>query len=300
MARSGYAPGGYDWLAIWRRMYDDERAQAERATAPGFAIDADCWAGQAERFAATARQATQPDSFMRFLLPHLRSGARLLDIGAGSGRYEPTLARAVAEVLAVEPSPSMRERLERRIAEERIAGVRVVAASWPEADVPPCDVAISAHVLYAVRDVGPFLERMDAVARRACFLLLAYQHPLSFMSAIWERFHGAPRLLLPGALECLNALYQLGIPAQMALIPVRDRFSFADEDDALDGIRSRLRLPPEPGRDRAILAAIHELLELDADGRLAPCGLPEQTAVIWWEHEPAGVQASIEGELWRR
>ena len=156
---------------------------------------------------------------MRFLLPHLRPGDRLLDIGAGTGRYEPTLARNVAEVFAVEPSPAMRQRLEQRIAEERLAAVRVVAAAWPDAEVPPCDVAIAAHVLYGVREVGPFLQRMDAVVRRAGFLLLAYQHPLSFISAFWERIHGAPRLPLPGALECLNALYQLGITAQMALVP---------------------------------------------------------------------------------
>jgi SAM-dependent methyltransferase len=286
MRQQSYTPGGYDWLETWRRMYDDERVQAEAATAPGFELDADFWASQAERLAALSREISQPDSFMRFLLPRLRAEDRLLDIGAGTGRYEPTLSRAVAEVLAVEPSPAMRERLERRIAEDRIA-VRVVAARWPDADVPPCDVAIAAHVLYSVREIGPFLQRMDAVARRACFLLLAYRHPLSFMSAFWERFHGAPRLPLPGALECLNALYQLGIAAQMSLIPVRDRFSFADEDEALVDIRWRLRFPAEPLRDRAILAAIDQLLDRDADGRLVPRGLPRETAVIWWERESA-------------
>jgi SAM-dependent methyltransferase len=292
MNQPGYSSGGYDWLATWRRMYDNERTQAEQIVLPGFAAGADCWAGQVDRFAATARQAGQPDSFMRFLLPRLRPADRLLDIGAGTGLYEPTLARAVAEVLAIEPSPSMRGQLERRVAEEHLTGVRIIADGWPQADVPPCDVAISAHVLYAVRDIGPFLERMDAVARRACFLLLAYQHPLSFISAFWERFHGTPRLLLPGALECINALYQLDIPARLDLIPVRDRFSFADEDDALETIRWRLRLPPDPQRDRAIRAAIHDLLVPDADGRLAPGGLPEQTAVIWWEHTPDEAQAS--------
>jgi SAM-dependent methyltransferase len=280
--------GGYDWLAVWRRMYDDERAQAEQATAPGFSQNADFWAGQADRFAATARQVAQPDDFMRFLLPHLRPDDRLLDIGAGTGRYEPTLVRGVAEVFAVEPSPAMRQQLEQRVAEDRLTTVRIVAAAWPDAEVPPCDVAIAAHVLYGVREVGPFLARMDAVARRAVFLLLAYQHPLSFISGFWERIHGAPRLPLPGALECLNALYQLGITAQMALVPVSSRFSYPDEEAALADIRWRLRLPPEPGRDSAIRAAIGELLDRDAEGRLAPRGLPEQTAVIWWQHTQAG------------
>jgi SAM-dependent methyltransferase len=280
-----YSSGGYDWLATWRRMYDDERAQAERATAPEFARDADFWSSQAGRIAASARQSPQPDGFMRFLLPRLRPGDRVLDIGAGTGRYEPTLARAVAEVLALEPSPAMRERLEQRLAEERVAGVHVIAASWPAAEVPPCDVVIAAHVLYGVREIGPFLLGMQAAARRACYLLLAYQHPLSFISDFWRRFYGEPRLPLPGALECLSALYQLGIAAQLTLVPAGSRFSYTDAEEALADIRWRLRFTPDPERDRALRAAIDELLERDDQDRLMARGLPEQTAVIWWEHE---------------
>ncbi|MFL5801316.1 MAG: class I SAM-dependent methyltransferase [Roseiflexaceae bacterium] len=288
---SSYAAGGYDWLATWRRMYDEERAQAEQATPPDFSVGADFWAGQAGRFATAASQVPQPDSFMQFLLPQLRPTDRLLDIGAGTGRYEPALARAVAELLALEPSPAMREQLEQRIAEEQLGQVRVIAEGWPEAAVPPCDVAIAAHVLYGVREVGPFLRGMDAVARRACFLLLGYQHPASFISPFWERLHGAPRLPLPCALECLNALYQLGIPAQLALVPVARRFSYASEEAALIDIRWRLRQPPEPQRDAIIRDAIRDLMDRDAEGRLLPRGLPEQMAVIWWARRPPGAVA---------
>jgi SAM-dependent methyltransferase len=279
-----YSSGGYDWLAIWRRMYDDERAQAERATAPEFARDADFWSSQAGRIAASARQSPQPDGFMRFLLPRLQPGDRVLDIGAGTGRYEPLLAGAAAEVLALEPSPAMRQRLEHRLAEERVAGVQVIAESWPAAEVSQCDVAIAAHVLYGVREIGPFLLGMDAAARRACFLLLAYRHPLSFISDFWQRLFGEPRLPLPGALECLSALYQLGFAAHLTLVPAGSAFSYADAEEALVDIRWRLRFTPDPQRDSAIRAAIDDLLDRDDQGRLMARGLPEQTAVIWWEH----------------
>jgi SAM-dependent methyltransferase len=279
-----YSSGGYDWIETWRRMYDDERAQAERVTVPEFVREADFWSSQASRLAAASRQSPQPDGFMRFLLPRLRPDDRVLDIGAGAGRYEPTLAGAAGEVLALEPSPGMRERLEQRLAEERVAGVRVIAASWPAAEAPACDVAIAAHVLYGVREIEPFLLRMDAVAQRACFLLLAYRHPLSFMSDFWQRFHGEPRLPLPGALECLSALYQLGIAAHLALVPAGSPVSYPDAEAALVDIRWRLRLTPDPQRDSLIGAAIDELLEQDDQGHLSARGLPEQSAVIWWEH----------------
>jgi SAM-dependent methyltransferase len=279
----GYSAGGYDWLATWRRMYDDERNQAEDATLPGFVAQPDCWSGQAERFAAAARRAPQPDGFMRFLLPHLRPSDRVIDIGAGTGRYAALLAGAVAELIAVEPSPAMRARLEQRLADEQLANVRVVANTWPAADAPACDVAIAAHVLYGVREIEPFLLGMDAAAGRACFLLLAFRHPSSFVSPFWEQLYGVPRLPLPGALECMNALYQLGITARLDLVPITSRLSYANQQEALDDLRWRLRAPALPEYDRRIAAAIAELLTPADDGRLEPRDMPEQAAVIWWE-----------------
>jgi SAM-dependent methyltransferase len=283
MAEHSYSAGGYDWLATWRRMYDDERNQAEDAVLPGFVASPDCWAGQAARFATAAQRAPQPDGFLRFLLPHLRPSDRLIDIGAGTGRYEPLLARAVAEVCAVEPSPAMRAQLEQRVAAEQLANVRVSADTWPHADAAG-DVAIAAHVLYGVREIEPFLRGMDAAAGRACFLLLAFRHPSSFVSPFWERLYGVPRLPLPGALECLSALYQLGITARMDLVPITSRLSYANEQEALEDLRWRLRAPAQPEYDRSIAAAIAELLEPTDDGRLAPRDMPDQAAVIWWEH----------------
>src|SRR5262249_23616432 len=161
----------------------------------------------------------------------------------------------------------MRAQLERRLADERLTNVHAVAGAWPDIDVPPCDVAIAAHVLYGVREIEPFLRAMDAAASRACFLLLAFRHPSSFVSPFWERLYGVPRLPLPGALECLNALYQLGIAARLELVPVTSRLSYTNQQEALADLRWRLRTPPQPEYDRQILAAIDELLDRVDDGR---------------------------------
>lgn len=277
--------GGQDWLAIWRAMYDAEREQTEQASPPEFQRDADYWAPHAARFAVAARRAPQPDSFMRFLLPHLRPSDTLLDIGAGTGRYEPLLARNVARVLAVEPSAAMRERMARHLEEEHLENVELLDAGWPLPEPPACDVAMAAHVLYGVREVGPFLQQMRAVARRAGFLLLGLRQPSFYISPFWERLHGQRRLALPGALECMNVLFQLGIPANLTLIPANNQIAFADEQEALENIVLRLHLPPGPASAAVLRPLLGELLETDSQGMLRPHGLPPHSAVVWWTNE---------------
>jgi SAM-dependent methyltransferase len=279
MAEPYYRAAGQDWLAIWRTMYDAERAQGEAATHPEFARYQDHWQGQAARFAKFAAESPQPDGFMRFLLPRLRPTDRLIDIGAGPGRYEPLLCQHVAEVLAVEPSPSLRAYLADRCGPNG----RVIAESWPEAAVPASDIVIAAHVLYSVREIGPFIERMHAVAQRGWYLLLAYQHPMSYAAPFWQAIHGEERLPLPGALECLAALYQLGIPANLSLIPIDIRMQYASKEQVLIDLYNRLRIPPDPKRDAQLSALIDEHFEPLPNGAIAPHGLPEQSAVLWWE-----------------
>lgn len=276
--------GGFDWLAIWREMYDRERAQAEardQATPP-----ADCWQGQAARVAAAWRQRTQPDGFMRFLQPFLQPDDTVLDIGAGTGRYTLYLADQVARVIAVEPSAAMRAQLEAALAEAGHASIEVIGRSWPDQTaipLQPVDIAFAANVLYGVREVEPFLRAMNTVAARACFVVLAVDPPAAFISPFWERFYGEPRLPLPAALECLNVLYQLGLPAQLSLVPREGRIAFASRDEALHDLGWRLRLAPSPEHEAALLAAIDELLLIEADGRLVPPHQHTHTAVIWWQ-----------------
>lgn len=53
---------------------------------------------------------------MRALLPQLQPTDTVLDIGAGTGRHAVFLASQVAQIIAVEPSASMRGHLEQRLA----------------------------------------------------------------------------------------------------------------------------------------------------------------------------------------
>lgn len=272
-----------DWVAVWQTMYDRERQQAERIISAQ-STSHDCWAGQSTRFARAAQRITQPDHFMRFLIPHLRPTDTLIDIGAGTGRYEEFLAQTVAHIHAVEPSTSMRDQLTHQIRTTQISNVTVLDDLWPHTNVPTCDISIAVNVLYGVREIEPFIRQMQAKTRYACFIVLGFQHPASFISPFWEQFHGEPRLPLPGAIECFNVLHQLGVLANLTVIPRTSRFRFEHEQEALADLRWRLRVSREQVSDPVLLEAIAKHLDRDEQGHLSPRNQRQHVAVIWWTH----------------
>ncbi len=274
----GTHPGQLDWLAIWRAMYDAERAQGEAAAPAGH----DCWAGRAPRYAAAMRRAPQPDALMQAVLPQLRPTDTVLDIGAGTGRYTTVLAQHVAHVVALEPSAAMREQLVQAVAESGLTNITIVAEGFPPATPVRGDVAFSAHVLYGVREFAPFVQAMHASATRTCMLALMIRHLSGLVSPFWELFYGEPRAPLPAALEAFNALYQLGYLATWQLLP-STTMRYATLDEAVEDMRVRLRFLPDPERDARLREALRERLVVGDDALLA---FPDQlaaNALIQWD-----------------
>lgn len=274
---------GLDWLAIWRDMYDAERHQGEAATHPDMERSADQYATAAARFARNAKRIPQPDAFMRWLLPMLNPGESLIDIGAGSGRYVSPLAQAGHAVIAVEHSPSMRAEMHARVADESLADVTVVADTWPTATPLQADVVFAAHVLYAVRDIAPFVNAMQQSARRMCVLLLGARHPTTPVLPLWQAVHGDARLPLPAAYECLAALAQLGIAAQMTVLPANAPIRYASLAEAVAETCFRLRLPYDDVHRAQITALIQREWHIDAQGEVVVPQPVPPNVVIWWQ-----------------
>src|SRR5215216_6378476 len=141
---------------------DAQVAQAARIA--GARPLADRWGGaMASRFRLDPRRPLDP--VLEAVAAYLSPGDVLLDVGGGAGRVSLPLAGRCREVINVEPSPGMAAAFRDAAREAGIANARAVEADWLEAGEAG-DVAVASDVTYFVRDIVPFVKKLDAAARK--------------------------------------------------------------------------------------------------------------------------------------
>jgi SAM-dependent methyltransferase len=208
----------------------------------------------------------------------------ILDVGAGAGRYTLPLAALARRVVAVEPSPAMRRHLEARIAAEGTDNVVVVGAPWPEAETDVADVTFCAHVVYGVREIAPFLRELDRRTRRICLIAIrADQHP--GVHELSLALFGEERVRQPALLDLYNALAEIGIIADVQVLPASGGFRFDDHEAAVAHFRDRLRIPPASPTEGRLRAIVAERLVQETDGRWRWPGQLPRNAIVSWEKE---------------
>lgn len=142
----------------------------------------------------------------------------------------------------------------------------LVQSSWEEAQVPQADLVLCSHVLYTVRDIGPFIKKLDRHARGRVLVAMYMDPPQYQLFPFWRRVHGGERRRLPCLPELLPVLWELGIYPDLEMQPAHQPRVFEDQEGALRQLRSRLFVQPGTAKDRKLQAAIRELLEETPEG----------------------------------
>ena len=196
---------------------------------------------------------------------------RWLDIGAGAGRYALPLANRVAEVIAVEPSASMRNALRTGAAEHGIANLRLVGAAWPEAlaelgELPVADVALIAHVGYDIEAIGPFIEAMERSADRLCVAVLTDRSPASVADPFWPIVHGIDRVPLPALPDLAELLRARGRETEILRVERAPR-TFDSFDGLATFLRRQLWIAEDGEKEQRFRSALAGMArERDDDG----------------------------------
>jgi SAM-dependent methyltransferase len=224
----------------------------------------------------------EPSLSTRRALEALSPHGTVLDVGVGGGAASLPLAPTASRITGVDESEAMAG------AFREAAGaleVRTVLGAWPAVapGVEPADVVVCHHVLYNVRELGPFVRALADHARRRVVIEITEQHPLAWMNDLWIRFHALERPSGPTASDAADALDELGLRARRETEIRPPRASgFERRMDAVSLVRRRLCLPPE--RDPEIAEALGD--RLAEHGGLWSAGPTEQAvATLWWDAE---------------
>ena len=234
-------------------------------------------------FRADPRRTDEPT--LDALLALARPGDTWLDIGAGAGRYALPLALRVREVIAVEPSDGMRSALAELMAEEGILNVRAIADRWPPGPGSPADglradVALIAHIGYDIESIGPFLDAMEAAARRLCVAVLMERQPSSIADQFWPPLHGEERVALPALDELVTLLRARGREPAVALEERAPR-GFGSVEELHGFVRRQLWVAEDGAKDLR-LGELLRAAVTERDGRWYLETRPLGVGVVTW------------------
>ena len=182
------------------------------------------------------------------------AGARgsVLDVGAGTGRASLPLARLRHPLTAVERSGSMLSGL-RDLANG--LPVEVVEGSWPEVAplVGSHSVAMCAHVVYDVREIGPFLSALSERASSGVVIELTETHPWTHLGPYYRALHGLSRPSGPSADDLAAVVEEvLGVSAVLERWTRPPDLWFESRQEIIELYGRRLVLPRTVARTRPI------------------------------------------------
>jgi ubiquinone/menaquinone biosynthesis C-methylase UbiE len=105
------------------------------------------------------------------------AGARVLELGCGTGKNSEWLAARASELVALDFSPGMLDVARRRVRSERVRFVEHdITRPWP-IEPSSVDVVVGNLVLEHVRDLGPIYAEAARVLRPSGELFFCELHP---------------------------------------------------------------------------------------------------------------------------
>jgi SAM-dependent methyltransferase len=267
----------------WNEILDARAQQMDAAYARLGRTSADFWERRARGFHRSTKDTIGSDPFYLRLRDIVSLQTSVLDVGAGTGRFSLALAPQSRLVTAVEPSAAMLDFLRQDAAERRLSNISFVQSTWQEAPEDlQADIVICSHVLYPIRDIVPFLAKLQTATRQGCYIYLRATHVDAALAPLWRHFHGDERRMPPGYIHALDVLYEMGIYANVEVVTLPPSLRYPSLDVAVTEISEQLILP----NDEKTRGALHDLLEgwlVERDGVLLPPVQEMVCAIIWWK-----------------
>ncbi len=220
----------------------------------------------------------------------------IVDVGGGAGRLSLPLARRCREVINVDPSAAMGAGFAANAQRAGIENVRFIQGDWPMPDPPMGDLVLVNHVTYLTREIVPFVEALEAAARRRVLMTVNAPPPPSLHRRLYALVYGEAEAIVPGHADLLDVLWELDILPDVRVLPqstVPPRPPAPDRDAAIQAAIGTFAIeqwalwpagPELEARIRAVLEAQFDELFAEVEGGFAPHWVTRgREVLITWE-----------------
>ena len=212
-------------------------------------------------------------------------GSSVLDIGAGPGTLAVPLTARGCDVTVVEPSAPMRKSMENyRKIKAVDAEISIIPKNWEEInpdEIGQFDYVVSSFSL-SVPDLKEALLKMNQVCKKEVhiFWFLVLPPWDKAAEAIWNDLHEEEYYRRPLANLIWNALYELGIYADLEVLPLKDVHIYETFEEARTEYSDRLS-----AADERQIRIVENYLKENITETPKGWGLPSDGlyAHIWWK-----------------
>lgn len=271
-----------DWNEVWKAR------QRQHESSKFFKDSSHNWDRKenAERYDTNSRN--DYDERVRITVEGLAidKTSRVLDIGAGPGTLALPLSPLVREIVAIEPGGGMVEILNGHIRKKGISNISCLQKRWEDVDISrdldgQYDVVISSLSL-TMHDIRDALAKMDYASRKYVYLFWFVDSPFweKMYDDLWLQLHGSPWYPGPKA-DCLfNVLYQMGIYANVEMLPLGKEYRFSTRDEMYAFFRRRFNVTTAD-QDTVLVGYLEPLIR--SSGNEIVISGDSTFAKIWWK-----------------
>ena len=269
MTDTGYAKLWHDLVERFR----EEPAQSEKGMLARWRKRARSWGYTEEK-----RKRDWDDPLMRFVLGRLEHEDTVLDVGAGVGRWSIPMAMICKKVTALDKLDGMLEILRENASHEKVENIETIQGDWQEVALEPHDYVLSSHAAYVSPDIVGYARKMEALAHKACYMVMRVPKHDGVLGELSQRIHGCWHDS-PNFPVGYNALLQVGIGGHVIMEETGRLWHNDTLENALGRVKRHLHLHSEE-HDGAIMDVLKERLSFRDGEYWWPDWM--RSALIWW------------------